>query len=123
MCAHVEFIDRHDIVSLANPGVTSRQLLSPLSSSSTRLTVTEVHVEAGSTQPRHAHETSEQVWYALEGKARLLLADGAERPFSAGDVARFAEGDVHGLANDGDETFVYLSVTSPPIDFSVAYRS
>ena len=34
---------------------------------------------------------------------------------------RFADGDVHGLTNSGEQPFVYLSVTSPPIDFSYAY--
>ena len=52
----------------------------------------------------------------------LLLAGNQERPFQAGDVARFAEEDVHGLRNDGAEEFVYLSVTAPPINFTYAYQ-
>ena len=117
----VEFIAKDDIVSLSNPGVTSRQLLSPKSSTSRRVTITEVHVECGAIQPRHRHDTSEQIWYALSGASRLLLADDRELPFSAGDVVRFEDGDTHGLRNDGDGEFVYLSVTAPPIDFGYAY--
>ncbi len=117
----MEFIAKDDIVSLSNPGVTSRQLLSPKSSTSRRVTITEVHVECGAIQPRHHHETSEQIWYALSGASRLLLADNRELPFSAGDVVRFEDGDTHGLRNDGDGEFVYLSVTAPPIDFGYAY--
>ena len=36
---------------------------------------------------------------------------------------RFAEKDVHGLYNDGDGEFVYISVTAPPINFGYAYQN
>ena len=29
--------------------------------------------------------------------------------------------DVHGLLNDGDTEFIYISVTAPPIHFGYAY--
>ena len=119
----MEFISRESIVSLSNPGVVSRQLLNPDHSASRRVTLTEVHVAPGATQPRHTHEASEQIWYAFSGSACLLLADDAERAFREGDVVRFAEGDIHGLRNDSDNVFVYLSVTSPPIHFGYAYHN
>lgn len=50
-----------------------------------------------------------------------MLANDEEKEFYAGDVVRFAEGDVHGLRNDGIEDFVYVSVTAP-IDFGYAYE-
>lgn len=119
----MELINRNSIRELSNPGVISRQLLCPHNSESTRVTMTEVHLDPGAMQPRHTHASSEQVWYALSGEGMLLLADDAERAFNAGDVVRFADGDVHGLRNTGDDEFVYLSVTAPPIDFGYAYRS
>ena len=118
----MEFIDGRYIKSLANPGVVSRQLLNPENSASERVTITEVYLEPGAVQPRHVHEFSEQIWYALQGTGKLLLADDREKEFTAGDVVRFVENDVHGLKNDGDGKFVYLSVTAPPINFSYAYR-
>ena len=118
----MEFIENTTIRSLANPGVISRQLLSPHNSRSKRVTITEVHLEPGASQPRHTHETSEQIWYALEGAGTLLLAGGEERPFAAGDVVRFEDGNVHGLRNVGPGSFTYLSVTAPPIDFGYASR-
>ena len=118
----MEFIERKNIKALANPGVVSRQLINPENSASDRVTITEVHLELGAIQPRHMHEFSEQIWYALQGTGKLLLADDQEKEFTAGDVVRFAENDVHGLKNDGDGEFVYLSVTAPPINFSYAYR-
>ena len=117
----MEFIGREEIKELANPGVVSRQLLNPENSVGERVTITEVHLEPGAIQPRHTHEFSEQIWYALKGTGKLLLADDREKAFAAGDVVRFAEQDVHGLKNDGDGEFVYLSVTAPPINFAYAY--
>lgn len=118
----MEFIHSDSIVTLSNPGVRSRQLLCPDNSHGRRVTITEVHLEPDACQPRHTHPASEQIWYAIQGTGVLLLAGNQERPFQAGDVARFAEEDVHGLRNDGAEEFVYLSVTAPPINFSYAYQ-
>ncbi len=119
----MEFINRQNIIELSNPGVVSRQLLNPENSSSTRVTITEVHLEKGACQPRHTHEASEQIWYAIQGTGKLLLADDVEKEFAAGDVVRFVEKDVHGLLNDGNDEFVYVSVTAPPINFGYAYQN
>lgn len=118
----MEYIGKDTIKELSNPGVVSRQLLNAENSASERVTITEVHLEAGAVQPRHLHKTSEQIWYAVEGKGQLLLADDAARDFEKGDVVRFADGDIHGLCNNSDTEFVYISVTSPPINFSYAYK-
>jgi len=118
----MEFISKDGIVQLSNPGVVSRQLLNPDNSSSERITITEVHLKVGASQPRHTHDASEQIWYATKGSGRLLLADDQEMDFKAGDVVRFADKEIHGLLNDGDGEFVYISVTAPPINFEYAYR-
>lgn len=119
----MEFIKSSEIKSLSNPGVVSRQLLNPENSESKRVTITEVHLETGACQPRHTHDASEQIWYAVKGSGKLLLADDKEKAFTAGDVVRFADKDVHGLYNDGDGEFVYISVTAPPINFGYAYQN
>ena len=119
----MEFICSKDITELSNPGVVSRQLLNPENSGSERVTITEVHLEVGASQPRHTHDASEQIWYATKGTGKLLLADDETRDFKAGDVVRFADKDVHGLLNDGDTEFVYVSVTAPPINFGYAYKN
>lgn len=118
----MEFINKNEIQALANPGVVSRQLLNPENSTSKRVTITEVHLEIGASQPRHTHDASEQIWYATQGSGKLLLADNQEKYFKAGDVVRFADKDVHGLLNDGDTEFVYISITAPPINFGYAYE-
>lgn len=118
----MEFISKEYIKELSNPAVVSRQLLNPDNSSSERVTITEVHLEAGAIQPRHAHNASEQIWYAIKGHGKLLLADDKEKDFKAGDVVRFEENDIHGLLNDSNDEFVYISVTAPPIHFGYAYK-
>ena len=117
----MEFFKPDDFRRLANPGVVSLQVVSPHNSTSSRVTITKVTVEPSGVQPRHSHRTSEQIWIALEGSATLLLAEGATKPITTGDAVRFADGDVHGLENTGATPFVYLSVTSPPINFDYAY--
>lgn len=107
---------------MSNPGIISRQLLNPDNSASARVTITEVHLIPGASQPRHRHSSSEQIWYALKGRGKLLLDEEADQDFSTGDVVRFADGEIHGLRNDSDGEFVYLSVTSPPIHFGYAYK-
>ena len=119
----MEIVRRVDVVSLSNSGVTSEQLLSPENSHSERVTITRVTVAPGVSNPRHAHASSEQVWVALRGNAQLLLDGSTATPFAEGDVVRFTDGDVHGIENLGAEEFVYLSVTSPPIDFRAAYSA
>lgn len=118
----MEFIKKENIVELLNPGVISRQLLNPENSASERVTITEVHLEPNAEQPRHTHKFSEQIWYAVKGTGTLLLADNKEMAFNVGDVVRFADKEVHGLKNNGESEFVYISVTSPPINFGYAYK-
>ena len=53
---------------------------------------------------------------------KLLLSGDKEKEFKAGDVVRFADQDVHGLFNDGETEFIYISVTAPPVNFGYAYQ-
>jgi quercetin dioxygenase-like cupin family protein len=117
----MEFIPANSIATLANSGVRSEQLLSPENSSSERVTITRVTVPPACVSPRHIHDKSEQAWVALSGSGTLLLAGEQEHAFCQGDVVRFSEGDVHGVANRGSEALVYMSVTCPPINFRSAY--
>jgi quercetin dioxygenase-like cupin family protein len=117
----MEIIRRADVQSLVNGDVVSEQLLFPENSKSERVTVTRVTFAPGAKSPRHTHPESEQVMVALRGTGTLLLAGSTTAPFSEGDVVRFSDGDVHGFENTGRSEFVYLAVTSPPINFRNAY--
>ena len=119
----MEIIRRTEVRSLVNGGVTSEQLLFPENSRSERVTITRVTIAPGARNPPHTHAASEQVWVALRGSGVLLLEGAVTAPFAEGDVVRFAEGDVHGFENTESAEFVYLSVTSPPINFRSAYAA
>ncbi len=117
----MEILRKSSITTLSNSGVRSEQLLFPENSSSRRVTITRVTVQPGAANPPHRHPSSEQIWVALEGSGILLLDGERTEPFGAGDVVRFEDGDLHGFRNSGRVPFVYLSVTSPPVNFREAY--
>ena len=119
----MEFLEPESFKHLSNPGVQSIQLLSPHNSVSSRVTITSVTVAPGAEQPRHFHEKSEQIWIAIEGSGTLLLKDETTLAFEQGQVVRFADGDEHGFKNTSGAPFKYVSITSPPINFSYAYES
>ena len=117
----MEFIPKDKIKVLKADFQDSHQLLWDENSNSQRITITKVFVHPGKVNGRHQHPHSEQIWVALSGKGTLLLDGDKTMSFEAGDVVRFEEGDTHGIFNDSDEEFCYLSVTAPPINFRYAY--
>ena len=106
---------------LTKPGIQSRQLVWPRNAPESRTTITQVTMEPGSVSERHAHERSEQIWIVERGEGVLLLAAEQTEALRAGDVVRTPPGEFHGVANSGTELLVYLTVTTPPSDFSSAY--
>jgi len=117
----MEIMRKGSTPTLSKPGVQSEQLIFPENSTSRRVTITRVTLSPQAVNAPHRHTGSEQVWVALAGRGTLLLEQERTEPFAAGDVARFADGDLHGLHNTGDAPFVYIAVTSPPINFRTAY--
>ena len=108
---------------LVKPGIQSRQLVWPNNSPESQATITHVTMEPGSVSERHAHKGSEQIWIVERGEGILLLGDEQTEVLRAGDIVRTPAGETHGVANKGKEPFVYLSVTTPPQDFSFAYNA
>jgi len=117
----MQLIKKSTIPILKNSGVESEQLLFPETSPESLVTITRVSVPVGATNPRHLHESSEQVWVVLGGQGTLLLEGDQEVAIGEGDVVRFAPGDVHGFFNGGETPFSYISVTTPPLNFRSAY--
>jgi quercetin dioxygenase-like cupin family protein len=118
----MDFIKKEDIVTLDSDFQVSHQLLWNENSNSKRITITKVHVYPEKTNQRHKHESSEQIWIALQGRGTLLLNDDKTLEINEGDVVRFADGETHGITNNSDEEFIYISITSPPINFRYAYK-
>ncbi len=118
----IQRLSEADSTTLENQGVRSLQIVWPNNAPEARVTITRVMMEPGATSARHAHSISEQIWLVEQGSALLLMADGETDRLSVGDVVRTPPGTIHGVANTGSELFVYLAVTTPPQDFSSAYK-
>jgi quercetin dioxygenase-like cupin family protein len=118
----IQRLSEADSTTLENPGLRSQQIVWPNNAPEARVTITRVTMEPGATSARHAHPTSEQIWLIEQGSALLLMADGETDKLRAGDVVRTPAGTIHGVTNTGGELFVYLAVTTPPQDFSSAYK-
>lgn len=118
----VQQLTSQDFGLLENPGVRSVQIVWGQNAPDAQVTITRVTMQPGATQPRHAHEQAEQTWLVEQGSATLLLADEQTAQMQVGDVIRTPAGETHGIANSGSEVFVYLAITTPPQDFTAAYR-
>jgi mannose-6-phosphate isomerase-like protein (cupin superfamily) len=108
---------------LIKTGIQSRQLVWPQNSPESQTTITHVTMEPGSVSERHVHKGSEQIWIVERGEGILLLENEQTEALRAGDIVRTPAGELHGVANSGKEPLVYLAVTTPPQNFSYAYRT
>lgn len=116
------FIIQKDIISLDSDFQVFHQLLWNENSISERVTITKVHVYPGKANKKNKHKTSEQIWIAIKGNGTLLLDNDKTKEFKEEDVVRFEDGDTHGIINNSDSEFIYISVTTPPINFRYAYK-
>lgn len=62
----------------------------------------------------HYHQTFSESFYVMSGEL-TIYADGAWRPYGAGDFALVHETGVHGFRNDGDEPASFLILFTPGI--------
>ncbi len=118
----IQRLSTMDFSTLKNPGIRSVQIVWPVNAPEALVTITRVTMEPGSISARHSHPNSEQIWIVEQGCATLLMDHDQTDDMRSGDVVRTPAGAVHGVNNTGREPFVYLAVTTPPQDFTPAYR-
>lgn len=118
----IQRLSATDFTTLQNSGFRSLQIVWPNNAPEARVTITRVSMEPGATSARHVHPVSEQIWLIERGSALLLMDDGQTDGLRAGDVVRTPAGTIHGVTNTSSEPFVYLAVTTPPQDFTPAYK-
>ena len=68
--------------------------------------------EAGQEQTAHAHKASDKVYYVLQGKALIRVAEDT-RELTAGGIALAPAGAEHGVRNPGPERLTLLVFMSP----------
>jgi quercetin dioxygenase-like cupin family protein len=118
----IQRLSAADSTILENRGVRSVQIVWPRNAPDAKVTITRVTMEPGAASARHAHSASEQIWLIEQGSAELLTDGGETDRLRAGDVVRTPAGSIHGILNTGEEQFIYLAVTTPPQDFTAAYK-
>ena len=118
----IQRLSAADSTTLKKRGFRSVQIVWPNNAPEAQVTITRVTMEPGAASARHQHPVSEQIWLIEQGSAVLLMAGGETDKLRAGDVVRTPPGTIHGVTNTGSELFVYLAVTTPPQDFSSAYK-
>lgn len=122
MNVSIQRLNAADFSTLENVGIRSLQIVWPKNAPDACVTITRVTMEPGSVSVRHSHANSEQIWIVERGRATLLMDQDRTDEVKVGDVVRTPADTVHGVSNTGHEPFVYLAVTTPPQDFTPAYR-
>ena len=79
------------------------------------LTIRAAIVPPGKVLSVHAHDTSSETFYILQGKGVLTCETDEEIPTEAGEVIYAPAGVQHGLRNTGDEDLHLLAIFSPPL--------
>ena len=70
-------------------------------------------LEPGQSQPAHAHEGADKVYYVVEGVATVTVGKETHE-LGPGAFALAKSGESHGLANKGRDRLTVVSISSPP---------
>ena len=71
-------------------------------------------LEPNQTQPVHAHQGADKIYFVLEGRGRFTIGD-EEREADAGTLVLAPAGVPHGVTNTGAERLSLLVVIAPGI--------
>ena len=96
-------------------GQSSYLLLSEGQFGSRHLAITWVDCPPGSSQPRHQHDTQEQIYVITQGRGLMTVGD-EERELATGTLVFVPPGTPHTIRNASKEPMSYVSATSPPFD-------
>jgi quercetin dioxygenase-like cupin family protein len=66
----------------------------------------------GQEQKVHTHDSSDKIYYVLQGTARFIIAD-EEQDLEPGNAVIARAGDPHGVRNDTTENAVLLVTMAP----------
>ena len=71
-----------------------------------------VVIPPGKCSPAHFHKVSEETYYILRGKGRIII-DGKEFILSPGQACLIMPGEVHQIFNDEDVPLEFLTISAP----------
>ena len=87
---------------------------------SRHLSVNWLEVPPGVHEELRSHEEAEQVYVVVSGSG-TMSATGDTQSLAAGDLVLIPPATDHGVANDGTETLVLISVQSPAVSADELY--
>jgi mannose-6-phosphate isomerase-like protein (cupin superfamily) len=94
-------------------GSAIRELAGRVSLPSVNQSLAEASLPVGGSTDEHYHPIAEELYFFLDGTARMRLGD-EQLDVGAGDCVLIAPGVVHKLVNTGDEPLRLLCCCSPP---------
>jgi quercetin dioxygenase-like cupin family protein len=81
-----------------------------------RANVTLSTLPKGSGSDDEVHESSDQIFYILQGSMKVYARGQLLAELNEGDAVLVEAGDVHAVRNDHDTDTVFYAVTVPPLE-------
>lgn len=106
-------------------GQSSYLMLAAGQFASRNLAVTWVDCPPGSSQPKHQHDTQEQVYVIIRARGVMTVGD-EEHELSEGTLVFVPPATTHTIRNETPELMSYVSATSPPFanaDIGTLYKA
>ncbi|HEY0545421.1 MAG TPA: cupin domain-containing protein [Pyrinomonadaceae bacterium] len=111
-------VNRRQAAIINTPhGSEIRPLIDRTTSLIERCSLAEEILPAGATVGRHHHLETEEIYYILRGKGRMIVGD-ETREVEAGDAVFIPRGHTHTLENTGREAMTILLVCGPAHSFA-----
>jgi len=112
----MEIINRNKVNAfITKDGSEIREILSPGNSSLRNQSLAEARVSPGKATIQHYHIKSQEIYYILQGKAKIRV-EGELRDVAEGDGIAIMPGQSHRIWNSGAEELVFLCCCSPPYE-------
>jgi mannose-6-phosphate isomerase-like protein (cupin superfamily) len=89
-----------------------REILAPANSELNNQSLAEARVAPGMSTEEHLHPVTEEIYYILEGSARIRV-EGEEREVGQCDGIAILPGQKHRIWNTGQSDLVFLCCCSP----------
>lgn len=109
----MEVVNRNKVKAfITKDGSEIREILAPRNSSLRNQSLAEARVSPGKATIQHYHIASEEIYYILQGEARVRV-EGEVREVAEGDGIAIMPGQSHKIWNTGAEELVFLCCCSP----------
>jgi len=103
----------NDVVAFTTKdGSEIRELLASRNSAIVKQSLAEARLPIGGQTTAHYHPQTEEIYYILEGKGRMQIAE-EQRNVGPGDAIAIPPGQMHQITNTGDVQLKFLCCCAP----------